>query len=101
MYWNCVHVLLSDVFVSVISTLTRLSACVDGDVMLINNTEPCIGCNEGTVVVCYNNNYGTVCDDFWDELDARVVCDQLEFTNGGKSPHPLWLHSLSHLSITA
>ena len=98
MYWNK---LLSYVFVIIIPTLTLFSACVDGDVMLMNNTEPCIGCNEGTVVVCYNNNYGTVCDDFWDELDARVVCNQLEFTNGGKSLYPLCLHSLSHRSIIA
>ena len=29
--------------------------------------------------VCYNNVYGTVCDDFWDELEARVVCEQIGY----------------------
>ncbi len=52
--------------------------------MLMNNTELCTGCSEGTVLLCYNNNYGTVCDDFWDEIDAGVVCDQLGFVTGGK-----------------
>ena len=41
------------------------------------------GISEGTVLVCYNNAYGTVCDDFWDELEATVVCTQLGFDPTG------------------
>ncbi len=58
--------------------------------MLMNNTELCTGCSEGTVLVCYSNNYGTVCDDFWDEIDAGVVCEQLGFTTGGKHAGTLY-----------
>ena len=31
--------------------------------------------------VCYDGTYETVCDDFWDELEATVVCNQLNFTS--------------------
>ena len=52
---------------------------------MLNNTGICTDCSEGTILICYNDNYGTVCDDFWDTFDAMVVCGQLGITTGGMS----------------
>ena len=48
------------------------SACYDGQIRLMNGTQP--SAKEGRVEICYNNTYGTVCDDFFDEAAASVVC---------------------------
>ena len=47
-----------------------------GAIRLVNGTNAA----EGTVEVCIGGRYGTVCDDHWNELDARVVCRQLGYS---------------------
>lgn len=53
--------------------------CDSGDIRLVGGSSP----NEGRVEVCLNNNWGTVCDDFWNTPDATVVCRQLGYSTTG------------------
>ena len=57
------------------------AACTDWDLRLVNGSQPL----EGTVQVCFNNTYGTICHDQWNENDARVVCRHLGYSSENTS----------------
>ena len=54
-------------------------ACNDGDLRLVDGNTT----REGRVEICFDNVYGTVCDDQWGPLDAAVACRQLGFSDAG------------------
>ena len=49
--------------------------CTSGTIRLIGGSRT----SEGRVEVCFNNTWGTVCDDGWTDVDASVVCRQLGY----------------------
>ena len=55
--------------------------CENGDLRLIGR--PSSTPYEGRVELCYGEEWGTVCDDFWGNTDATVVCRQLGFSDTG------------------
>ena len=59
-----------------------LSACRSGDLRL---QEGNFIQSSGRVEVCVNGVWGTVCDDFWSDEDAIVVCTQLGFSRFGNT----------------
>ena len=58
-----------------------LEACYDREIRLRGGFDE----NQGRVEICFGGVWGTVCDDGWDETDARVVCRQLGLQSTSKT----------------
>ena len=55
--------------------------CADGAIRLVDGGSK----NEGRLEICYQNHWGTVCDDDFDSKEAALVCRQLGYPSEGKS----------------
>ena len=51
----------------------RESDCTTGDLRLVGGSHPL----EGTVEICINNAWGTICDNEFSSQDAEVICRQI------------------------
>ena len=57
----------------------QTTSCTQGAIRLQGGTTA----NSGRVDICNNNDWGTVCDDLWGNVDARVACVQLGLPSSG------------------
>lgn len=65
----------------VLTLLTLFVGCTEGDIRLFGGATSM----EGHVEICINDEWRTVCDSMWDDMDANVVCKQLGWLSVGKS----------------
>ena len=63
----------------ILMTKLHYTGCNEGSVRLVGGITEL----EGRVEICRNNTWGTICDDGWDNTDARVVCRQLGLSVAG------------------
>ena len=50
--------------------------CNDRSIRLVGGTDAF----EGRIEVCYNETWGSICDNSWSRADANVACRQLGFS---------------------
>ena len=74
-----ISILASNLCTYVLKVATFGDVCTYGDVHLVGGSNQ----YEDRVEVCIEDQWGTVCDDSWDNIDATVVCMQLGYAYTG------------------
>ena len=71
-----------------------------GNIRLVGGSDN----NQGRVEIYHDGKWGTVCDDSWDIVDARVVCQSLGFNDAtaaktnayfGQGSGDIWLDNVN------
>lgn len=60
--------------ISTDNSITVGDNCTDGEIRLVNGTNPL----EGRVEICFNRAWGTICSNGFGEAEAEVVCTQID-----------------------
>lgn len=71
------HVLV--IFLFLATPTTASVPCSNSDVRLQDGSNE----REGRIEICMNGQWGTICNNLWDDQDATVVCRQLGFSDQG------------------
>ena len=56
-----------------------IAPCNESDVRLRDGPSKA----SGRIELCHNGTWGTICSDFWDNIDASILCKQLGYSPYG------------------
>ena len=87
---QCMSSLSMTCIIDTVQLMVIVDSCSEGEVQLVGPSSAFAG----RVELCIGFMWTTVCDDFWDNRDASVLCRQL-----GYSPYGMLLVNIAHRSI--
>ena len=75
------------------------AVCRTGEVRLEGSSQPREIAKDGRVEICIDNQWGTICDDSWDERGVNLVCNTLFGESSSKS-YTTQTHTHTHTHTT-